>query len=91
MTHLYVLHDSLIRVMCLWCVMRRLSLRVESMYSQSVAVCCSVLQCIAMCGSALPCVAVCCSVLQCVAVCCSVLQSVLQCIELSRFICHVHP
>jgi len=45
-------------------------------WSQVVAVCCSVLQCVAVCCSVLQCVAVRCSVLQCVAVCCSVLRSV---------------
>jgi len=42
--------------------------------TESVLLCCSVLQCVAVCCSVLQCVAVCCSVLQCVAVCCSVLQ-----------------
>jgi len=47
--------------------------------TQSVAVCCSVLQCVAVCCSVLQCVAVCCSVLQCVAMCCVVLQYVAIC------------
>jgi len=59
--------------------------------TNSVAVCCSVLQCVAVCCSVLQCVAVCCSVLQCVAMlqcvalCCSVLQCVAVCCSVHVF------